>query len=51
MDDRPYGGGPGMLMMVQPLRDVIHAAQSSGRRRRKGDFTFRHKDVNSIKAA
>lgn len=20
VDDRPYGGGPGMLMMVQPLR-------------------------------
>ena len=22
VDDRPYGGGPGMLMMVQPLRDA-----------------------------
>ena len=21
VDDRPYGGGPGMLMKVQPLRD------------------------------
>ncbi|MFB0975304.1 MAG: tRNA (guanosine(37)-N1)-methyltransferase TrmD [Tolumonas sp.] len=27
VDDRPYGGGPGMLMMVQPLRDAIHAAR------------------------
>ncbi|MGL5224468.1 MAG: tRNA (guanosine(37)-N1)-methyltransferase TrmD [Aeromonas sp.] len=27
VDDRPYGGGPGMLMMVQPLRDAIHAAK------------------------
>lgn len=27
VDDRPYGGGPGMLMMVQPLRDTIHAAK------------------------
>lgn len=26
-DDRPYGGGPGMLMMVQPLRDAIHSAK------------------------
>src|SRR5690606_26262825 len=26
-DDRPYGGGPGMLMKVQPLRDAIHAAR------------------------
>jgi len=27
VDDRPYGGGPGMLMMVQPLRDAIKAAR------------------------
>ncbi len=27
VDDRPYGGGPGMLMKVQPLRDAIHAAK------------------------
>ena len=25
VDDRPYGGGPGMLMKVQPLEDTIHA--------------------------
>ncbi|MCH1925428.1 tRNA (guanosine(37)-N1)-methyltransferase TrmD [Shewanella sp. C32] len=29
VDDRPYGGGPGMLMMVQPLRDAIHAAKAA----------------------
>lgn len=28
VDDRPYGGGPGMLMMVQPLKDAIHAAKA-----------------------
>ncbi|UDG79650.1 tRNA (guanosine(37)-N1)-methyltransferase TrmD [Candidatus Steffania adelgidicola] len=27
VDDRPYGGGPGMLMMFQPLRDAIHKAK------------------------
>lgn len=27
VDDRPYGGGPGMVMMVQPLQDAIHAAK------------------------
>ena len=36
VDDRPYGGGPGMLMMVQPLRDAItsarKAAEESGRK-------------------
>ena len=29
VDDRPYGGGPGMLMKIQPLRDAIHAARES----------------------
>ena len=29
VDDRPYGGGPGMLMMVQPLRDAIEAAKKA----------------------
>ncbi len=27
VDDRPYGGGPGMLMMVAPLQGAIHAAK------------------------
>jgi tRNA (guanine37-N1)-methyltransferase len=27
VDDRPYGGGPGMLMKVQPLADTIDAAR------------------------
>jgi tRNA (guanine37-N1)-methyltransferase len=29
VDDRPYGGGPGMLMKVQPLRDAIQAAKTA----------------------
>ncbi|BBL74780.1 tRNA (guanosine(37)-N1)-methyltransferase TrmD [Methylomagnum ishizawai] len=28
VDDRPYGGGPGMVMKVGPLRDAIHAARA-----------------------
>ncbi|MBW3165268.1 tRNA (guanosine(37)-N1)-methyltransferase TrmD [Ferrimonas balearica] len=28
VDDRPYGGGPGMLMMVEPLRKAIRAAKA-----------------------
>ena len=34
VDDRPYGGGPGMLMKVQPLQDAITAvrAQNSAAR-------------------
>jgi tRNA (guanine37-N1)-methyltransferase len=27
VDDRPYGGGPGMLMKVQPLQDAINAVR------------------------
>lgn len=29
VDDRPYGGGPGMVMMVQPLRDSIREARTA----------------------
>jgi tRNA (guanine37-N1)-methyltransferase len=29
VDDRPFGGGPGMLMKVQPLRDAIQAARAA----------------------
>ncbi len=28
VDDRPYGGGPGMVMKVQPLRSAILAAKA-----------------------
>lgn len=29
VDDRPYGGGPGMLMMVEPLEKALKAAKQS----------------------
>ena len=29
VDDRPYGGGPGMVMQVQPLRAAIQAARQT----------------------
>jgi tRNA (guanine37-N1)-methyltransferase len=29
VDDRPYGGGPGMVMQVQPLREAIRAARTA----------------------
>jgi tRNA (guanine37-N1)-methyltransferase len=29
VDDRPYGGGPGMVMKVQPLQDAILAAKKA----------------------
>lgn len=27
VDDRPYGGGPGMVMMIEPMRKAIQAAK------------------------
>jgi len=30
VDDRPFGGGPGMVMRVQPLRDAIRDARHAG---------------------
>jgi len=29
VDDRPFGGGPGMVMMVEPLRQTIKAAKQA----------------------
>jgi len=37
VDDRPFGGGPGMLMMPQPLFDAVKAIK--GRRRVKVIYT------------
>jgi tRNA (guanine37-N1)-methyltransferase len=36
VDDRPYGGGPGMLMKVQPLRDAIQAAKAAAEKQANG---------------
>lgn len=30
VDDRPYGGGPGMVMRVEPLQAAIRAARQAG---------------------
>lgn len=32
VDDRPYGGGPGMVMMVEPVKKAIHAAREAARK-------------------
>jgi len=31
VDDRPYGGGPGMVMKLPPLRDAINATREAAR--------------------
>jgi tRNA (guanine37-N1)-methyltransferase len=30
VDDRPYGGGPGMVMMAEPLAQALEAARNDG---------------------
>src|ERR671925_2325440 len=30
VDDRPYGGGPGMVMLAEPLERALDAAQEAG---------------------
>src|SRR3954451_8413862 len=29
VDERPFGGGPGMVMLIDPLRAVLHAARGA----------------------
>ena len=40
VDDRPYGGGPGMLMIGATFTGCDSCCESSGKRRRKGDLPF-----------
>ncbi len=35
VDDRPYGGGPGMVMMAEPLKAAINAAKSAAKEKPK----------------
>ncbi len=35
VDDRPYGGGPGMVMKYQPLHDAVNAAKQAGEKTAK----------------
>lgn len=35
VDDRPYGGGPGMVMQVEPLRTALNAAKQAADDRAK----------------
>jgi len=37
VDDRPYGGGPGMVMMLPPLRDAITATREAQQNLGRGE--------------
>jgi tRNA (guanine37-N1)-methyltransferase len=50
VDDRPYGGGPGMLMMVKPLEDAIKAAkQKAGEQAKVIYLSPQGKQLNQAK--
>jgi tRNA (guanine37-N1)-methyltransferase len=42
VDDRPYGGGPGMVMMVEPLRTTIRDARASASKAAGSDVKVIH---------
>ena len=35
VDDRPYGGGPGMVMLAEPLEQAISAAKTAAQVRQR----------------
>jgi tRNA (guanine37-N1)-methyltransferase len=47
VDDRPYGGGPGMVMAIEPLRSAIRAArQKAGQEARVSLLSPQGKPLN-----
>ncbi|MCG8432630.1 MAG: tRNA (guanosine(37)-N1)-methyltransferase TrmD [Gammaproteobacteria bacterium] len=50
VDDRPYGGGPGMVMAVEPLRDAINAARAAAGEHRVIYLTPQGKRFDQAKA-
>ena len=44
VDDRPFGGGPGMVLMAEPLALTLERAQTDD------SFTAREWDINGKKA-
>lgn len=54
VDDRPYGGGPGMIMMVEPFDMAVRAVKKKGKKSRvillspRGKV-FQQKDVARLK--
>lgn len=40
-DDRPFGGGPGMVMMIEPIDLALHSLnQKKGTKNKKNHFNF-----------
>lgn len=50
VDDKPYGGGPGMLMKVEPLRAAIIAAKSALPKAKTVYLSPQGKLFNQVKA-
>ena len=41
VDDRPFGGGPGMVLMPEPVYDCVEAIRPLAERARRDAGTFR----------
>jgi tRNA (guanine37-N1)-methyltransferase len=42
VDDRPYGGGPGMVMLAEPLNQAVAAAKAAGGNENAGKAKVMH---------
>src|SRR5690606_42044935 len=38
VDDRPFGGGPGMVMKIKPLKDALASARRAAGKTAKGNY-------------
>lgn len=45
VDDRPYGGGPGMVMMAEPLRQAVHTIQAARAQKESTPHALNHKTL------
>ena len=56
IDDKPYGGGPGMLMKYQPVKEALDSIKNSGKTYRSEKVIYlspqgrqlKHKDVKRL---
>lgn len=54
IDDKPYGGGPGMILMAEPLKNAIHKIKSENKKDMKVIYLspqgtlLNHKNIKKI---
>ena len=50
VDDRPFGGGPGMVMMVEPVVECVEAVQAAAEPGQSGRCSRRKRAEASTRA-